>query len=172
MWVVLGVLLGMVVAATAVGFHTGPHGHLAAVGLGVAAATWMVVMVATGRSEPVLWVLFGADVALSASLGVLAWRGLSARERLPLSHTTSVLGKMGVAVTPLDPNGLVRVRGEEWSARSLNGPVGVGTPVQVIEEGVRLGVWAEPEPNDEVDSIEAHVQPSQSSGAHDQRDED
>src|SRR5581483_11074521 len=38
MWVVAGVLVGLVVLASLVGFHTGPHGHVVASLLGVAAA--------------------------------------------------------------------------------------------------------------------------------------
>jgi membrane-bound ClpP family serine protease len=48
-------------------------------------------------------------------------------------------------VNELAPDGLVRVKGETWSATSLNGTVAAGTPVQVIRAGgVRLGVWGEP----------------------------
>jgi membrane-bound ClpP family serine protease len=50
----------------------------------------------------------------------------------------------GVAVSALTPEGIVRVRGEEWSAVSVNGPVPADTKVQVLRAGgVRLEVWGE-----------------------------
>ena len=53
-------------------------------------------------------------------------------------------GAEGVAVGDLHPSGIVRVNGEDWSARSMNGAVRAGTPVQVLRVvGVRLEVWGD-----------------------------
>lgn len=143
MWAGVGVLLGLMVVASVLGFHIGPHSHLAAFGLGLAAAVLLVVMGATGQSGPLLWVLFGADVAISTGLGVIAWRGLRFGA-FGGSGTPGVVGAEGVAVTGLNPDGIVRVRGENWSATCLNGSVEAGHRVQVVEtSGVRLGVWSE-----------------------------
>ena len=145
MWAGVGVLLGLMVVASVLGFHVGPHSHLAAVALGAAAAVLLLVMAATGQSAPLLWVLLGADVAISGGLGVVAWRGLKL-ERAGVGGSTApgVVGSEGVAVTDLHPDGIVRVRGENWSATSLNGSVEAGQRIQVIESsGVRLGVWSE-----------------------------
>jgi membrane-bound ClpP family serine protease len=47
-------------------------------------------------------------------------------------------------VEALDPAGIVRVAGEDWTAVSLNGPVPAGGRVQVVSvRGVRLEVWGE-----------------------------
>jgi membrane-bound ClpP family serine protease len=143
MWIGVGVLLGLMVVASALGFHVGPHGHIVGAGLGLAAAVWLVVMAATGHAAPLLWVLFGADVAISGSLATIAWRGLKVRDGLSGPSPVSLVGVQGVAVTDLVPAGVVRVRGENWSATSLNGTVSSGQTVQVIEAGVRLAVWAE-----------------------------
>jgi membrane-bound ClpP family serine protease len=153
MWVGVGVLLGLVVVASVLGFHVGPHGHLAAFGLGVVAAIWLLVMAATGRAEPLLWVLLGADVAISGGLGAIAWRGFKLDDdELSGPATMSLVGSEGVAVTDLEPAGVVRVRGENWSATSLNGAVAAGHRIQVIEaSGVRLGVWSEDEDTAELE---------------------
>jgi membrane-bound ClpP family serine protease len=143
MWIGVGVLLGLVVVASVVGFHVGPHGHLAGAGLGLAAAVWLAVLAATGQSAPLLWVLFGADVAISGGLATIAWRGLKVREGLAGPSHTSVVGAEGIAISDLVPEGLVRVRGENWSATCANGTVPAGSRVQVIEAGVRLIVWSE-----------------------------
>ena len=120
MWAGVGVLLGLMVVAAVLGFHVGPHSHLAAVGLGGAAAVLLLVMAATGQAAPLLWILLGADVAISGGLGVIAWRGLKGGAALAGAGTTGVLGAEGVAVTDLHPEGIVRVRGENWSATCLN----------------------------------------------------
>ena len=155
MWVGVGVLLGLMVVASVLGFHVGPHGHLAAFGLGVMAAVWLLVMVATGRAEPLLWALLGADVAISGGLGAIAWRGLRLDDNeLSGPATLSLVGAEGVVVTDLEPGGIVRVRGENWSATSLNGSITAGHRVQVIEaSGVRLSVWSE---DDEAPELDAH----------------
>ncbi len=145
MWAGVGVVLGLMVVASVLGFHIGPHGHLAAFGLGVAAAILLLVMAATGQAAPLLWVLLGADLAISGGLGVVAWRGLRLRDQqlAPALHV-SLVGEHGVALSDLDPDGIVKVRGETWSATALNRPVAAGHRIQVIEaSGVRLGVWCE-----------------------------
>lgn len=143
MWIVAGVLLGLVVLASLAGVHTGPHTHLAAGVLGVVAAVWLVVMAADGRSAPILWVLLSADLIVSAGVGIMAWFGLSGRATAG-HRPVGLQGAEGVAVGDLTPEGIVRVRGEEWSAVCVNGAVRAGTPVQVLgASGVRLQVWGE-----------------------------
>ncbi|MHB1988759.1 MAG: NfeD family protein [Acidimicrobiales bacterium] len=149
MWIVAGILLGMVVLGVAAGFHTGPHTHLAATVAGALAAVWLVIMAVLGDSMPLLYVLLGADVTITGIAGVAGWKVL----RSPLAAAArnepprSVEGHMGLAVGRLDPAGIVRVGGEEWTALSLNGPVPAGGRVQVINaNGVRLEVWREDDP--------------------------
>jgi membrane-bound ClpP family serine protease len=143
MWIIAGVLLGLVVLFSLVGFHSGPHVHAAAGVIGVLAAVWLVVMAVDGRSAPILWALLTADLVVSAGVGVMAWFGLSGRVdggRRP----ASVEGAEGIAVSDLTPEGIVRVRGEQWSAVSVNGTVRAGTRVQVLRvTGVHLEVWGE-----------------------------
>jgi membrane-bound serine protease (ClpP class) len=143
MLIIAGVLLGLVVLASLVGFHSGPHAHVVAGAIGVLAAAWLVLMAIDGRSAPVTWALLSADVVVSAGVGVMAWKGLSAAGTA--SHElSSVVEAKGLAVSDLTPEGIVRVRGEQWSAVSLNGTVRAGTRVQVLRvAGVRLEVWGE-----------------------------
>jgi membrane-bound serine protease (ClpP class) len=145
MWVVAGVLLGLVVLFSLLGFHMGPHAHLAAGVVGVVAAAWLVVMVVDGRSDPLLWVLVSADAVVSVGVGLLAWHSFSSSGTdAPAQHVVALESAEGVAVSDLDPNGTVRVHGEDWSATSVNGPVRAGTAVQVLRvKGVRLEVWGE-----------------------------
>lgn len=143
MWVVAGILVGLVLATLVAGFHTGPHTHVLAGVFGAVLAGWLLLMAAEGRAAPALWALLSADVAVSAGTGVMAWQGLGRARHVP-SMTRSLVGTEGVAVTDLAPEGIARVGGEEWSVVSLNGPVPAGTRVQVLRaEGVRLEVWGE-----------------------------
>jgi membrane-bound ClpP family serine protease len=82
-------------------------------------------------------------VAISGGLATIAWRGMKVQDSLTGPAHTSLVGAEGVAVTDLVPEGVVRVRGENWSATSANGTVAAGNRVQVIEAGVRLTVWSE-----------------------------
>jgi membrane-bound ClpP family serine protease len=161
MWLIAGVLLGVVVVASLAGFHAGPHAHAVAAIAGVLAAVVLVIMAATGHDQPLLFVLLGADVSLSTAVGYGAWRALvSAPGATGAGHGDHPLhggrwgieASMGTALSTLDPKGIVRVRGEEWSAESVNGTIPAGTAVQVIEvDGLRLRVWGE----EAIEAIEA-----------------
>jgi len=142
MWVVAGVLLGSVVLAALASLHVGPHGHGVAAVLGTAAAIWLILMAAVGLGRPLLFALLGADVVMSAGLGALAWKGLRDRDAGPAQHAGP--HGYGIALGDLDPFGIVRVGGEEWSAESVNGRIDAGSRVHVIgREGVRVQVWGD-----------------------------
>jgi membrane-bound ClpP family serine protease len=143
MWIITGVLLGMVCLATATGFHTGPHAHSMAVALGALGAGWISYVLVSGSAGPVIWSLLGVDLFVAAGVGALAWKGLSGgKAATEASHLIQLEGLEGVAVSELAPEGIVRVRGELWSAISLQGTMPAGSPVQVFRHaGVRLEVW-------------------------------
>jgi membrane-bound ClpP family serine protease len=166
MWIVAGVLLGLVVLTALVGFHSGPHLHAAAGAIGAAAAAWLVLMALDGRTSSVLWVLLSADVVASSGLGVMAWYGLSPRHAGAAGRGVARLeGAEAVAVGELAPEGIVRAGGEEWSAVSLNGTVPAGGRVQVVRvKGVHLEVWGEDAPSAggpfSLDAVESKEQSS------------
>ena len=161
MWVGVGVLLGLMVLASVVGFHVGSHSHLGGVAVGAVAAVWLVVMAATGSSSSLLWTLFGADLVVSGGLAMIAWKGLTSQGRISRHGSGSLAAAEGVSVTDLTPEGVVRVRGENWSATSLNGSATAGSRVQVVEVGVRLGVWCEESEIDRTDvGSDGHTKPA------------
>lgn len=144
MWIVAGLLLGLVLVTSLVGFHSGPHTHVVAAVVGILAAGWLLFMASDGQSAPLLWVLFGADVVISAGIGVMGWVAIRRTGEVGSHLATGRLeGAEGVAVTDLGPEGVVRVHGEEWSATCLNGNLPAGSRVQVLHGGVRLEVWGE-----------------------------
>lgn len=142
MWVIAGVLLGSALLASLVGLHVGPHAHAVAVALGLAAAAFLVVMMATGHASIDLALLLGADVAMSIGTGSLAWKGLrDERRSTPHLDHRRLAGSAGVALSDLRPSGVVQVAGETWSATSLGSPVRRGATVHVDRvDGVRLVV--------------------------------
>ena len=143
MWVIAGVLIGLALAAVLAGFHVGPHAHVVAGALGIVAAVWLVVMVVEGQSTSTLVALLAATLIVSAGAIAIGWYGLSGRGTIAY-HPERIEGAEGVAVNDLAPEGLVRVRGEQWSATSVNGTARAGTRVQVLRvSGLRLEVWAE-----------------------------
>lgn len=62
------------------------------------------------------------------------------RKKKSITGIESIVGMPGRAVTPLDPDGQVRVRGQLWTATSSQ-PVAVGDDVTVTAvDGLRLEV--------------------------------
>jgi membrane-bound serine protease (ClpP class) len=145
MWIVAGVLIVLMLVALLAGFHTGPHTHVVAGVLGAVSAIWLVIMASEGRSLPLVIVLLVAVVLVSVGVTFLAWKGLEGQSALGAVRSgPAIEGASGKAVTDLDPEGVVRVSGEEWSATSLNGAVLAGDRIQVVNaKGVHLEVWGE-----------------------------
>lgn len=147
MWAVAGALLGAFVVLAALGALAGPHLHVGAAVAGVAAAVALVVVALAASSPGLAWTLFGLDVAASGVIGVSAWKALQ-RHGMPevVAHAppSALVGAEGVSISALGPEGVVRVRGEQWTAVSVNGPAVAGSKVQVVGiSGLRLEVWNE-----------------------------
>jgi membrane-bound serine protease (ClpP class) len=83
------------------------------------------------------------QVGLTFALGLLALSLLvvGALRRPVHLGREGLIGERGVALSPLDPDGRVRVHGEQWSAR-VDGPtIEVGTAIEVVAvEGLVLTV--------------------------------
>jgi len=109
----------------------------------------LVMLAVEGSSSALLWALFAGDLSMSAGVGYLAWRGLSDRGQPFAEHRLLTRARAeGVAISDLDPAGIVRVQGEEWSAVAINAPVRCGSHVLVVGRGgVRLEVWGEESPS-------------------------
>jgi membrane-bound ClpP family serine protease len=146
MWFLAGALLGVVGLASVLGFHLGHHAHALAAAAGIAAAGVLIGIVASGNTGGLVFALLSADIVVTAGVSTLAWHGLRNPALRAASSAHSVVGKEGLALGTLDPVGVVRVRGENWTATSLNGRIEEGSRVQVIgTEGIRLTVWGEHE---------------------------
>jgi membrane protein implicated in regulation of membrane protease activity len=162
MWAIAGVLLGMLIVTTIAGFHFGPHAHAAATLVGAVTAVFLVTLAFTGHARPLLFVVLGADVAVTGGLAMIAAKGLSGREELMHRPTEHVVGAFATTLDTLDPDGTVRLRGEVWSATALNPPIPAGASVHVVRRAaLRLEVWGDTGDDPaELFSIEAPTKPA------------
>jgi membrane protein implicated in regulation of membrane protease activity len=96
-------------------------------------------------SSPWSWILvFSAAVIDVAETGAFVWWSRRRRRRTrPAVGVEDLIGRRGVAVSRLAPDGQVRVLGEIWAARSRS-PVGRGDAV-VIRAVDGLVLEVEPE---------------------------
>ncbi len=107
---------------------------------------WVAEAPGEARLSPWVTASTTVGVTLFFTLGVAAaWR--SRHAPLAVGRET-IVGKTGVVRRALDPQGIVHVEGEEWTAEAANGAtLAVGTPVRVVGvSGLTLRV--EPIPED------------------------
>jgi membrane-bound ClpP family serine protease len=141
-WGTGAILLVLLVGTGVLCAHAGGHAWFVPLPALALAAVW--ALTASARSAESAWWLV-ALCAVACAGGVLV-AGAALRQRLrgTLVGLPELRGTSGVAVTALAPAGVVRVGGENWSARSVSGPLPVGAPVHVLGvRGVRLDVWSE-----------------------------
>ena len=144
-WAVGAVLGAALFGVVVAGIHAGGHGWLVPLPVLALAAAWAVAGSNRGWSAGLAWALaavtlLGALGAAGLVLPALAWRRMPGRAVV----SEGLRGCAGTALTALVPTGVVRVRGESWTARSLSGPLPAGAEVRVVSlEGLRLLVWSE-----------------------------
>ena len=83
-----------------------------------------------------LWALAAVGVAAAAIVGGIGLLLLNDRRKPPAGDTwtgSRIVGRGGVAHSPIAPDGTAIVESELWSARSSAGPIPKGTPIRVIE---------------------------------------
>ena len=87
------------------------------------------------------WLVAGMTTLLGAFFIFVISVALRAQRTKVTSGAEGLIGATGVVTSALAPIGTVRVRSEEWTAEAVEGPIGVGEEVTVIDvEGVRLKV--------------------------------
>jgi len=76
------------------------------------------------------------------AVSVVIYRiGSRALRQKPLEKLPDMIGSRGKVVSPLAPEGLVRIEGELWMAKSASGKMNLGNKVAVVEQdGLRLVV--------------------------------
>jgi membrane-bound serine protease (ClpP class) len=86
--------------------------------------------------------LLGAMTALIVGFFSFALTAaLRAQKQTALMNTRRLVGAIGIAVSDLDPQGVIQIQSETWTAIADPGPVSAGESVEVVEtEGLRLRV--------------------------------
>jgi len=67
--------------------------------------------------------------------------GSRALRRRPVSGLGSVVNDIGKVVNPLTPDGVIKIKGELWEAKSAGDHIGAGENVMVVEQdGLKVTV--------------------------------
>ena len=74
-----------------------------------------------------------AVVVTAAFFTTIIGLGVRAQRRKPTTGIQGLLGEIGETLTALDPDGRIRIHGESWSARSIEGYIARGLKVQPEE---------------------------------------
>ncbi len=103
----------------------------------------------TERQAPVLQIslrlILTVAVLLAGFFLFAVSAGIRAQKAAPRSGSESLIGAVGVARSRLDPEGMVHVQGEMWTATAVGGPIDDGQPVRVVAvDGLRVRVKPEP----------------------------
>ncbi len=83
--------------------------------------------------------LIAVMVAWGAYSVITYRRGSRALKKEPLCGLPDMAGSQGEVVSPLAPEGLVRIKGELWQAKSASGRMDTGEEVMVVgQDGLKL----------------------------------
>ena len=79
-----------------------------------------------------LWVLIIVMVAWGTYTVITYRMGSRALRKKPVNGLTAMVGSEGKVVSPLIPEGMVRIKGELWKAKSASGEIDTGEKVTVM----------------------------------------
>jgi len=107
--------------------------------------TALVVIVLLGLPRLGIQIPLAGLIALMVAWGaysVTTYRiGSRALSRKPVVGLPAMVGSKGKVVSPLVPEGLVKIRGELWVAKSTSGRIDIGEEVTVVgQDGLKLVV--------------------------------
>jgi len=103
----------------------------------------VVVVVLWGLPKLGIRIPLAGLIALMAALAayaVITYRmGSRALRRKTVAGLTDMVGSKGKVVTPLDLEGLVRIKGELWKSKSVDERIDAGEEVIVVkQDGLKL----------------------------------
>jgi membrane-bound serine protease (ClpP class) len=88
-----------------------------------------------------LWLVALMTALVGGSAAFLLAAAVRAHEQVPLLGEQTPVGKLGVAVSDLAPEGIVRVESETWTAIATDGIIRAGEAIEVVAvQGLRLDV--------------------------------
>ncbi len=136
-----GILLGIAVLASVLSMHFGPHSHFVSLAAGGVSIAILIAMIATQGGDETIYFILGVDLAIVLGVGFLLKHGFSQKSSFATYNKPSLVS--GIAISDLNPIGVVQAGGELWSATSVAGTIKAGSKVDVISSTpVRLEVVA------------------------------
>jgi len=108
----------------------------------------LVALVLWGLPQLGIHIPLAGLIAMMVAWGayaIITYRmGSRALRRKPVIDLLPMIGSRGKVVSPLDPEGLIRIKGELWVAKSAGGRINAGEEVAVAgQEGLKLVVRRE-----------------------------
>ncbi len=105
----------------------------------------LVVIVLWGLPQLGIQLPLGGLIALMVAwiaLSILTYRmGSRALKKKPINGLPAMIGCTGKVVSPLDREGLIKIRSELWVAKSLAGRIETDEAVTVVgQDGLKLSV--------------------------------
>ncbi len=105
----------------------------------------LVVIVLWGLPQLGIHIPLAGLIALMVAWGafsIFTYRmGSRALKRKPVLGLPAMVGSKGKAVSPLAPQGFIRIKGELWEAKLADGRADTGEEVTVVEQdGLKLVV--------------------------------
>ncbi len=142
-----GILLGIAALALLLGMHFGPHSHFVSLLSVMASTGFLITLLITSGGDGTIYFLLGLNFAVIGCAEFLLRQ--AHRQKNSYGHYKKPLLRDGIAVSDLNPVGVVQAGGELWSATSPYGEIKAGSKVDIISSGsVRLEVMAAGENDD------------------------
>jgi len=79
-----------------------------------------------------LWAMIAIGLALGAFIFVRTWAIVPSLRRKKVTGAEGMIGLEGEVVESLTPKGVIRVGGEYWQAKSLDGHIETGEEVEIL----------------------------------------
>jgi membrane-bound ClpP family serine protease len=103
----------------------------------------LVVIVLWGLPQLDIHIPLAALIVLMvawAAFAVFTYRkGTRALGKKPVIDLLPMVGSRGEVVSPLDPEGIIKIKGERWMAKSARGRLDTGEEVTVVgQDGLKL----------------------------------
>jgi membrane-bound serine protease (ClpP class) len=105
----------------------------------------LVVIVLVGLPKLGIHIPLAGLIAIMVAWGAFAvftYRmGSRALKRKPVVGLPTMIGSQGKAVSPLAPDGFIRIKGELWEAKSVGDRIDTGEEITVVgQDGLKLVV--------------------------------
>lgn len=112
-----------------------------ALGGAVAFVLGALILFDTSYAQVSIELVVAIAVTLGGFFAFAITAALRARDKQPVTGQEGLVGRIGRALDQLDPDGMVLVYGERWTATSSTGTIDAGSQVRVVDvDGMRLFV--------------------------------